>query len=249
MDLGTYADGRAISYDEQSGVLDVGGTPVAPELLREYDNAGQVSWAEANNRAWLDASFPPVAATKPSAGRKKIPVLLVVIGVVLLCGMCSFVARLAPSSTTTPPVPTAQEAAPTPAPAPAAEATEAQAPEEPVVEEPAEPAAEEPTVEEPAEPALSVGKQQAVDKAQDYLDMGGFSRKSLIAQLRYEGFSKSEAIFAVDYIKPNWNKQAAQKARSYMDVGGFSRKSLTAQLRYEGFTSAQTRYGVKSVGY
>jgi hypothetical protein len=94
-----------------------------------------------------------------------------------------------------------------------------------------------------------VGQQAAVDKAQSYLDMGGFSHKSLIGQLTYEGFSKSEATFAVDHIAPDWNAQAAQKAQSYMDMGGFSRKSLIGQLTYEGFTSSQAKYGAKSVGY
>ena len=35
--------------------------------------------------------------------------------------------------------------------------------------------------------------------------MGGFSRKGLIEQLRFEDFSKAEAMFAVNYIDPNWN--------------------------------------------
>ena len=102
---------------------------------------------------------------------------------------------------------------------------------------------------EPAEPALSMGQQQAVESAQSYLDMGGFSRKSLIHQLVFEDFSKAEAGFAVDHIGPDWNAQAAQSAQSYLDMGGFSRKSLIHQLVFEGFTQAQAEYGVNAAGY
>jgi len=247
MDLGTYADGRAISYDQQSGIVDVGGTPVTPQQLREYDDAGQVTWAAEGHRAWLDTSFPPVAATTPSKVRK-IPALVVVVGALLLCGMCVFVANLMPDATTPSPAPAAQEAAP----APAAEVPVVETPAEPVVETPTEPVVEapaEPVVEAPSEPALSMGQQQAVDKGQAYLDMGGFSRKSLIGQLVYEGFTKSEATFAVDYIDPNWNTQATQKAKAYLEMGGFSRAGLIDQLLYEGFTKAQAKHGVKDAGY
>ena len=88
------------------------------------------------------------------------------------------------------------------------------------VKEPAKPApVEAPAPQQPAEPALTMGQQQAVQKAQSYLDMGGFSRKGLIKQLAYEGFSEAEATFAVDHIAPDWNAQAAQKAKSYMEMG------------------------------
>ena len=94
-----------------------------------------------------------------------------------------------------------------------------------------------------------MGQQQAVDSAQSYLDMSGFSRKSLIEQLTYEGFSNVDAEFAVNYINPDWNAQAAQSAKSYLEMGGFSRKSLIQQLTYEGFTQAQAEYGASAAGY
>jgi hypothetical protein len=147
----------------------------------------------------------------------------------------------ATSSTTAPPTttPTQQEQAPpaetvvkpepAPKPGPAAQ---------PVAPEP-----------EPAAPSMTMGQEQAVGKAQDYLAMSGFSRKGLINQLVYEGFSKADATFGVDYIKPNWNKQAAKKAQDYIDMSSFSRQGLIDQLVYEGFTQAQAKYGVKAVGY
>jgi hypothetical protein len=102
---------------------------------------------------------------------------------------------------------------------------------------------------EPAQPALLMGQQQAVESAQSYLDMGGFSRTGLVQQLTFEGFSSADAEFAVNYINPDWNAQAAQSAQSYIDMGGFSREALIEQLVYEGFTQAQAAYGASAVGY
>ena len=61
--------------------------------------------------------------------------------------------------------------------------------------------AETPTVDEPAEPAESSGQKNARQAAEDYLAYQAFSRKSLIEQLKYEGYSKAEAEYAVDAIK------------------------------------------------
>lgn len=106
-----------------------------------------------------------------------------------------------------------------------------------------------PTVQEPSEPAMPIGQAQATLKAKSYLRMGGFSRKGLIHQLTFEGFSDTEASATVDRIAPDWNEQAAQKAKSYLKMGGFSRKSLIHQLVFEGFTSDQAEFGAQSVGY
>ena len=102
---------------------------------------------------------------------------------------------------------------------------------------------------QPAQPALPMGQQQAVESAQSYIDMGGFSRTGLVGQLTYEGFSSADAEFAVTYINPDWNAQAAQSAQSYVNMGGFSRQALIEQLVYEGFTQAQADYGASAVGY
>ena len=75
-----------------------------------------------------------------------------------------------------------------------------------------------------------------------------FSRKGLIRQLRYEGFSRSVATRAVNSLHKNWKKQAARMAKRYLRAMPFSRKGLIAQLKYEGFTTAQAKYGVRKAG-
>jgi hypothetical protein len=85
-------------------------------------------------------------------------------------------------------------------------------------------------------------------KAEQYLDGQAFSRKGLIKQLKFEGFSKKDARYGVDAQNANWKKQAALKAEQYLDGQAFSRQGLIQQLRFEGFTPAQAEYGVGKTG-
>jgi hypothetical protein len=100
----------------------------------------------------------------------------------------------------------------------------------------------------PTKPALTNTQEQAVGTARDYLDSSHFSKKGLIEQLKYEGFSKKVSTFAVNYIHPNWKKQAAGTAKDYLDSGHFSHSGLVDQLIYEGYTRSQAEYGVKKAG-
>ena len=103
-------------------------------------------------------------------------------------------------------------------------------------------------------PEGTVSQQQAVEAAQSYLDMGGFSKAGLIEQLSSEygdGFSKSDAEYAANHVNVNWNEQAVQAAEGYMEMGGFSRASLLDQLTSEygdQFTQTQAEYAVNQVG-
>lgn len=94
----------------------------------------------------------------------------------------------------------------------------------------------------------SSGERNALEKAHDYLDYSAFSYKGLIEQLEFEGFTKSEATYAVDNCGADWNEQAVKKARQYLDYSSFSRSGLVDQLEFEGFTHSQAEYGV-SVAY
>jgi hypothetical protein len=104
----------------------------------------------------------------------------------------------------------------------------------------------------PTAPAMTTEQQQAVDAAQGYLSLGqGFSYAGLLQQLTSSagnGFSKSDAEFAINYVKPDWDQQAVDAAKGYLSLGeGFSRSSLLQQLTSsygDGFTQAQAEYGV-----
>lgn len=92
--------------------------------------------------------------------------------------------------------------------------------------------------------AVSPGMRNALQSAKDYLDAMSFSCKGLIEQLEYEGYSSSEAKYAVEHCGADWNEQACDMARDYLEVMAFSRSSLIEQLEFEGFTHSQAVYGV-----
>ena len=96
---------------------------------------------------------------------------------------------------------------------------------------------------------LSKEEKNAIRKAESYLDFMAFSRKGLIEQLEFEGFSKEASTNAVDSLNVDWNEQAAKKAESYLDFMAFSRSGLIEQLMFEGFSREQAEYGVTAVGY
>lgn len=96
---------------------------------------------------------------------------------------------------------------------------------------------------------LTFSKLNAVRIAQSYINNLPFSRKGLIEQLEYEGFSNEDATYAVDNIVVDWNKQCVLKAKGYLEMMGFSRKGLKEQLEYEGFSNSQIEYALEAVGY
>ncbi len=63
----------------------------------------------------------------------------------------------------------------------------------PIIEKPV---VEKPVVEKPV--VETVSQSNAVRKAKVYLEISAYSRKGLIAQLEYEGFTNEQAIHGVD---------------------------------------------------
>ena len=127
-------------------------------------------------------------------------------------------------------------------------------PAAPTSSESAPSATQEAPAEAPAAPAMTTSQEQAVGAAESYLDLGGFSKAGLIGQLTSEygdGFSKADAVFAVNYLKPDWNAEAVEAAKSYLEISNFSRKGLIDQLSSEygdKFTKAQATYAAEQVG-
>lgn len=97
--------------------------------------------------------------------------------------------------------------------------------------------------------SLSLGKQNALQKAYQYLEYSAFSYAGLVDQLEFEGFSNSEATYAADNCGADWNEQAALKAQQYLEYSAFSRSELIDQLEFEGFTHSQAVYGAEENGY
>lgn len=96
---------------------------------------------------------------------------------------------------------------------------------------------------------VSLGKQNALRSAKEYLDIMSFSYSGLREQLKYEGYSDEETKYAADNCGADWNEQAAKSAKDYIELMSFSKQGLIEQLEYEGFTHSQAEYGARAVGY
>lgn len=101
---------------------------------------------------------------------------------------------------------------------------------------------------EKSAPSMTSGQENALAKAEMYLDTQAFSKPGLVKQLKFEGFSEPDATFAVNQLEVDWNEQSAAKAEQYLDTQPFSRDGLIKQLKFEGFTDAEANYGVKKAG-
>jgi hypothetical protein len=93
-----------------------------------------------------------------------------------------------------------------------------------------------------------ISRANAVRSAKEYLRFQAFSLKGLVRQLKYEGFSTSDATYGASTSGANWMKQAVRSAKQYLRLQAFSRSGMVAQLKYEGFTSAQALHGAIAVG-
>jgi hypothetical protein len=100
------------------------------------------------------------------------------------------------------------------------------------------------------EKAARRANRRALESAESYLAMSGFSKQGLYEQLSSsagEGFSQAEAQYAVDHVDADWNKEAVESARSYLEMSPMSRNALIEQLSSsagEGFTYEQALYAV-----
>lgn len=103
---------------------------------------------------------------------------------------------------------------------------------------------------ETPEPSLDItmGQQNALRSAMQYLSHSPFSHDGLVEQLEYEGYTSEEAVYAADNCGSDWNEQALKSANSYLSHSAFSHQGLVDQLMYEGFTSEQAAYGADNCG-
>jgi host cell surface-exposed lipoprotein len=95
--------------------------------------------------------------------------------------------------------------------------------------------------------------ERALQSAEDYLAMSGFSKQGLYEQLSSsagEGFTPSQAQYAVDHVNADWNKEAVESARDYLEMMPMSKSELIEQLSSsagDGFTYEQAVYAVNKV--
>ncbi len=100
---------------------------------------------------------------------------------------------------------------------------------------------------------------EAVEAAESYLDVIGYSRRGLYDQMTSEygsQFLPDEANYAISYLEANnlvdWYAQAVKVAEKYLESMSYSRQGLYSQLTSdysEKFTAEQAEYALQAVGY
>ncbi len=95
---------------------------------------------------------------------------------------------------------------------------------------------------------ISLGMQNALEEAINYLEYSSFSYNGLIDQLEFEQYSHEEAVYAVDNCGADWYEQALLTAENYIEYSGFSYEGLVEQLEFEEFTPEQAIYGADNCG-
>ena len=107
-----------------------------------------------------------------------------------------------------------------------------------------------PTLSKVFVPTSERSRANALREAKSYLKMTAFSKAGLIDQLSSKygsGYSKADAVWAVNHLNVSWNKQAVRAAKSYLKMSPFSRNALIRQLssKYGSqFTRSQALYAV-----
>jgi hypothetical protein len=105
----------------------------------------------------------------------------------------------------------------------------------------------------PDEPDLTAGQENALQSAQDYVDLAGFSKAGLLDQLTSsagEGYPRADATYAVNHVDADWNAEAVEAAQDYLDISSFSKEGLIDQLSSSAgdkFTPAQAQYAADQV--
>ena len=96
--------------------------------------------------------------------------------------------------------------------------------------------------------ATPVSRANAVRDAKEYLQSQAFSLKGLVSQVKYDGFSTSDATYGASHSGANWIKEAGADAKEYLQSQAFSGSGMVAQLEYDGFTASQALYGARAAG-
>lgn len=95
---------------------------------------------------------------------------------------------------------------------------------------------------------ISIGQENALGAARNYLKVMPFSYDGLIGQLEFDGYTNEDAVFAADNCGADWNEQALKDAKNYVTVTAFSHEGLVAQLEYDEYTEAQAVYAADNCG-
>lgn len=89
--------------------------------------------------------------------------------------------------------------------------------------------------------------EQALDKAQNYVDFTSFSEADLRGQLEYHEFSPEAIQFALDNVNVDYQAECIEKAESYLELTSFSEADLREQLEYHEFNEEHINVAIEEV--
>jgi len=93
MQLGTYIDGRPVTYDQSTGTFLVGQAPVTAEQVRSYEAAQQLTWVNADVAAWFRTSFPAPGQGKSEKG--PVIAIVAVVAIFIIVFVCGILVAIA----------------------------------------------------------------------------------------------------------------------------------------------------------
>ena len=89
--------------------------------------------------------------------------------------------------------------------------------------------------------------ENAIESAEAYSNVFAYSKKELIEQLKYDGFSEDIAECAAKSINANWKENCVRSAHSYLEITSYSKEELIHQLDYVGFTAEEIDYAMNQI--
>ena len=89
--------------------------------------------------------------------------------------------------------------------------------------------------------------ENAIESAEAYSNVFAYSKKELIEQLKYDGFSEDIAECAAKSINANWKENCVRSAHSYLEIISYSKEELIHQLDYVGFTAEEIDYAMDKI--
>lgn len=106
---------------------------------------------------------------------------------------------------------------------------------------------EQPEIAEEEGPNIPFEFNQALDKAQSYVDLMAFSQADLRAQLEYHEFSHEAIEFALENVDVDYQAECIEKAESYLGLTSFSEADLREQLEYHEFNEEHINVAIDEV--
>jgi hypothetical protein len=105
---------------------------------------------------------------------------------------------------------------------------------------------EEPEIVEEV-PDIPFEFEQALEKAQSYVDLMAFSQADLRGQLEYHEFSIEAIEFALENVDVDYQAECIEKAESYLELTSFSEEDLREKLEYHKFNEEHINVAIEEV--